>query len=179
MHGGARLELEHTDLPPGVPVRQALKIDAAGAGQSAELNAYFDSMAGRSFVHLRGRYRLSFRAKALGGTSTIHVHVGRLVPGMRRYVDADVHLTPAWAEYSEEFTANETALPAAAVETGFSVSGGSVLLSDVALERVDGDAANHTAFRDEVVETLKELASRRVAADGERRRTGQHGGQSS
>lgn len=157
MHGGARLALEDTDLPPGVPMRQALKIDAAGAGQSADLNAYFDSMAGRSFVHLRGRYRLSFRAQTVGGTSTIHVHVGRLVPGMRRYVDADVHLTPAWAEYSEEFTANETALPAAAVETGFSVSGGSVLLSDVALERVDGDAANHTAFRDEVVETLKEL----------------------
>ncbi len=65
MHGGARLELERNDLPPGVPVRQALKIDAAGAGQSADLNAYFDSMAGRSFVHLRGRYRLSFRAKAL------------------------------------------------------------------------------------------------------------------
>jgi hypothetical protein len=161
MHGGARLELEHADLPPGVPVHQALKIDAAGAGQSADLNAYFDSMAGRSFVHLRGRYRLSFRAKALSGSTTganiMHVHVGRLVPRLRRNVDVDVHLTPAWAEYSVEFTANETALPAAAVETGFNVSGGSVLLSDVALEQVGGDATNHTAFRDEVVETLREL----------------------
>ena len=161
MHGGARLELEHNDLPPGVPVRQALRIDAAAAGQSADLNAYFDSMAGMTFVHLRGRYRLSFRAKALSGSTTgaktIHVHVGRLVAGLRRYVDTDVHLTPAWAEYSEEFTANETALPAAAVETGFNVSGGTVLLSDVALQQVCGDPANHTAFRDEVVETLKEL----------------------
>ena len=157
LHGGARLELEHNDLPPGVPVHQALKIDAAGAGQSAELNAYFDSMVGRSFVHLRGRYRLSFRARAPSGTSTMHVHVGRLAAGLRRYVDTDVHLTPAWAEYGEEFTANETALPTAAVETGFNVSGGSVLLSDVSLEQVGGDAANHTAFRDEVVETLKEL----------------------
>lgn len=161
MHGGARLELEHTDLPSGVPVHQALRIDASGAGQSADLNAYFDSMAGMTFVHLRGRYRLSFRAKALSGSttgaSTMHVHVGRLAAGLRRYLDTDVHLTPAWAEYSEEFTANETALPAAAVETGFNVSGGSVLLSDVALEQVGGDATNHTAFRDEVVETLKEL----------------------
>jgi hypothetical protein len=161
MHGGARLELEHTDLPPGVPVHRALKIDAAAAGQSADLNAYFDSKAGMTFVHLRGRYRLSFRAKALSGSTTgaktIHVHVGRLVAGLRRYVDTDVHLTPAWAEYSEEFTANETALPAAAVETGFNVSGGTVLLSDVALQQVCGDPANHTAFRDEVVETLKEL----------------------
>ena len=165
MHGGARLEREHTDLPPGVPVHQALKIDAAGAGQPVDLNAYFDSLAGRTFVHLRGRYRLSFRAKALsgsttgstGGASTMHVHLGRLVPGLRRYLDTDVHLTPAWAKYSEEFTASETALPAAAVETGFNVSGGSVLLSDVALQQVEGDASSHTAFRDEVVETLKEL----------------------
>jgi hypothetical protein len=165
LNGGARLELEYADLPPGVPVRQALKIDAAGVGQSADLNAYFDSMAGRSFVHLRGRYRLSFHARALSGpttgsaagASTIHVHVGRLVAGLRRYLDTDVHLTSAWAQYSEEFTANETTLPAAAVETGFHVSGGSVLLSDVALEQVGGDAANHTAFRDEVVQTLKEL----------------------
>jgi hypothetical protein len=157
MHGGARLELERTDLPPGLPVRQALKIDAAGAGQSADLNAYFDSTAGMTFVRLRGRYRLRFRAKALSGPSTMHVHVGRLVAGLRRYLDTDVHLAPAWAEYSEEFTANETALPAAAVETGFNVSGGSVLLSDVALEQAGSDATNHTAFRDEVVETLKEL----------------------
>ncbi len=157
MHGGARLELERNDLPPGVPVHQALKIDAEGAGRSANLNAYFDSMAGMTFVHLRGRYRLSFRAKAPSGTGTMHVHVGRLAAGLRRYVDTDVHLTSAWAQYSEEFTANETALPAAAVETGFNVSGGSVLLSDVSLEQVGGDATNHTAFRDEVVETLKEL----------------------
>jgi hypothetical protein len=161
MHGGARLELEHNDLPPGVPVHQALKIDAAGAGQAADLNAYFDSTAGVTFVHLRGRYRLSFRAKSLSGSTTgasvMHVHVGRLVAGLRRYLDTDVHVTPAWAQYSEEFTANETALPAAAVETGFNVSDGTVLLSDVALEEVGGDAANHTAFRDEVVETLKEL----------------------
>ena len=157
MHGGARLEREHTDLPPGVPVHQTLKIDASGTGQSVDLNAYFDSTAARSFVHLRGRYRLSFRAKVVAGAKTMHLHVCRLVPGLRRYVDKDVHLTPAWAEYSEEFTANETALPAGAVETGFTVSGGSVLLSDVALEPVVGDASNHTAFRDEVVETLREL----------------------
>jgi hypothetical protein len=87
----------------------------------------------------------------------MHVHVGRLVAGQRRYLDMDAQLTPAWAQYHEEFTADEMALPAAAVETGFSVSGGSLLLSDVALEHVGGDPANHTAFRDEVVETLKEL----------------------
>ena len=43
------------------------------------------------------------------------------------------------------------------MEVGFSVSGGTVLLDDVDLEQIGGDAANRTAFRDEVVETLKEL----------------------
>ena len=66
-----------------------------------------------------------------------------------------------------------------AVETGFNVSGGSVLLSDVSLEQVGGDAANHTAFRDEVVETLKELHPGVLRLMEERRRTGQHGGESS
>lgn len=157
LRGGARLAIERNDLPPGVPVRQALKIDASGEGQSADLNAYFDSSAGMTFVRLRGRYRLQFRAKALGGPGLMHVHVARLVPGLRRYLDQDAHLTRAWAQYSEEFAANETALPAAAVEAGFSVEGGAALLSDVSLERVDGDPANRTAFRDDVVETLKEL----------------------
>jgi len=155
--GGARLEAERADLPPGLGLRQALRIEANGAGQYAQVNSYFDSTAGMSFVHLRGRYRLSFRAKAAGGSNLLHVHVARSAPGLRRYVDAELRLTPRWAEYNEEFTANETALPAAAAEVSFSESGGTVLLSDVKLERIDGDAANRTAFRDEVVETLKQL----------------------
>ena len=157
LRGGARLDGESSDLPPDLPVRQALKIDAAGAGQSADLNSYFDSTAGMTFVRLRGRYRLRFRAKAVGGSGRMRVHVARLVPGLGRYIDAEVRLTDAWTAYSEEFTADETALPAAAVEAGFSVSGGAVLLSDVSLEQTGGDAANRTVFRDEVVETLKQL----------------------
>ena len=173
-----------TDLPPGVPVRQALSIEAAGAGQSADLNSYFDSMAGMSFVHLRGRYRLSFRAKALAGHGRCdRKHDARARgtagSGMRRYLDTDVHLTPAWAEYSEEFTANETALPAAAVETGFNVSGGSVLLDDVALEQIGRRRREPYGVSRRSGGDAEGAASRRVAADGERRRTGQHGGQSS
>ena len=157
LQGGARLQLERHDLPPGLPVRQALKIEADGAGQSAQLNAYFDSTAGQTFVRLRGRYRLRFRAKVVSGSSVMHVHVARQAPELRPYLDLSVQLTPAWTEWSEEFTADEADVPAAAVEAGFSVAGATVLMSDVALEQVGGDAANHTAFRDEVVETLKDL----------------------
>jgi hypothetical protein len=162
VHGGARLEAEQSDLPPGLPVHQALRIEASGAGQSADVNSYFDSTAGKTFVRLQGRYRLSFRAKALDagilpGSNLLHVHVGRDVAGVRRYVELDVRLTPAWEEYGEEFTANEVNLLPGAMEVGFSVAGGTVLLDDVSLEQTNGDPANQTAFRDEVVETLREL----------------------
>jgi hypothetical protein len=156
VHGAARLEAERSDLPPGTPVHQALRIDASGAGQSADLNSYFDSMAGRSFVRLRGRYRLRFLAKSAAGSTSLHVHVGRNAPGLRRYLETDVQLSRAWAGFSLEFDANEDAEPPGMVEAGFSVSGGTVLLDEVDLKQI-GDPANQTAFRDEVVETLKEL----------------------
>ena len=157
LKGGAQLASERTDLPAGAPGQQALRMDAADPGQSAEVNSYFDSTAGISFVRLHGTYRLSFRAKALRGSSVLNVQVGRNVPGLRRYLMREVHLKPVWSSYSEEFSANEANLPPASVEAGFAIRGGSALLDDVSLERVDGDSTNHTAFRDAVVETLRQL----------------------
>ena len=157
VQAGARLEAERKDLSPETKGRQALRIEAAGAGQSAELKSYFDSMEGYTFVRLRGRYRLSFRAKGLAGSRTLHIHVRRIVNGRADYLEQDFQLTPAWADYGAEFTANEGAGPAGAVEAGFSVAGGSLLLDDVALEQTGGDGTNKTEFRDEVVETLREL----------------------
>ena len=155
--GGAQLLAERADLPPGTPGQQALLMQAAGAGQVAQVNSYFDSTAGMTFVRLHGRYRLSFRAKAARPGSAMHIHVGRNVPGMRRYLDEDVRLGRSWANYSEEFDADESNLTPAAVEVGFSIEGGSALLDDVALEKAGGDATNRTVFRDEVVDTLRQL----------------------
>jgi alpha-L-arabinofuranosidase len=157
VRGGGRLEAERKDLPPSTQGHQALRMEATGAGASAQVNSYFDSSEGMTFVRLRGRYRLSFKAKALAGSRMLHVHVRRLAPGVPSYLDRDVPLTGAWAEYHEDFAANEVALPPAAVETGFYMTGGTVLLDDVSLEQAGGDSTNRTAFRDEVVETLKEL----------------------
>lgn len=157
LKGGARLLAERTDLSPETRGRQALRIEAENAGQSAELRSYFDSTEGFTFVRLRGRFRLSFRAKGLAGNRVVHVHVRRNAAGMHDYLEQDVRLTPQWAEYHAEFVANEDAGTVGAVEAGFSVAGGSLLLDDVALEQIDGDATNRTAFRDEVVRTLREL----------------------
>ena len=67
LKGGARLEAERRIFRRRRMGRQALKIEAANAGQSAELRSYFDSTEGFTFVRLRGRYRLSFRAKGMVG----------------------------------------------------------------------------------------------------------------
>jgi len=157
LHGGAHLDAEFKDLSTETKGRQALRIESAAAGQSVELKSYFDTSEGMTFVRLHGRYRFSFRAKALAGSKSLHVHVKRIVNGKADYLEQDFQLTPAWANYQAEFTANEAPLPAGPVETGFSVEGGSLLLDDVDFEQVGGDASNQTAFRDEVLETLREL----------------------
>jgi hypothetical protein len=164
-------------LSPETEGRQALRIEAAGPGQSVELKSYFDSMEGFTFVRMRGRFRLSFRAKSLAGSRTLHAHVKRIVNGRADYLEQDFQLTPAWADYHAEFTANEGARLVGPVEAGFSVAGGSLLLDDVDLEQTGGDAINRTAFRDEVSQTLRELRPWGSAADVEPCATGQHCGQ--
>jgi hypothetical protein len=158
LHGGARLEAERKDLSPLTLGRQALRIEAAGAGQTAEIKSYFDTVEGFTFLRLRGRYRLSFRAKGLAGTRTLRLYVARLVNGVPAYLNQDVPLTSSWADYHADFVATEEAMgPPGPAEVSFTMTGGAMLLDDVNLEQTNGDLANRTAFRDEVVQTLKNL----------------------
>jgi hypothetical protein len=126
-------------------------------GQSIDLKSYFDSTEGFTFLRLRGRHRFTFRAKSLSGSKMLHVHVKRIVNGKLDYLEKDFQLTPGWADYQAEFMASEGAGPIGPVEAGFSIEGGSALLDDVDLEQVDGDRTNRTAFRDEVLQTLRAL----------------------
>lgn len=155
--GGARLEAERSDLSLRTVGRQALRIEAAGPGQAAVLKSYFDTLEGLGFIRLRGQYRLSFRAKSIAGARLLHVHVARLAPGKFPNLEQDLRIGPEWADYQEDFAANETGGLSGPVEVSFALSGGEMLLDDVDLEQTGTDAANRTAFRDEVVSTLKEL----------------------
>jgi len=157
LSGGAKLTAERRDLSPETPGHQALHIQAAGPGQSAQINSYFDALDGFTFVRLRGRYRLSFRAKSLNGSRMVHVHVARNSPGKISNLEQDVRVGPEWGDYSQDFAANEGSGPMGTVVVGFTVTGGEMLLDDVDLEQTSGDPANRTAFRDEVLATLKEL----------------------
>jgi hypothetical protein len=157
VRGGGTLTPERSDLAPGSKGRQALRMTATAPGSLAQVNAYYDTSNEKVFVHLHGHYRLSFKAKSASGSRILNVHVRRLSPGLPNYIDLQLPLTTAWAQYHQDFSANEGAIAPGSVEISFSITGGAVLLDDMSLEPVGGDPANHTAFRDEVLETLRDL----------------------
>ena len=102
----------------------------------------------------------------------------RLAPGLRRYLDTDVELPRAWAGFSLEFDANENSLPPAAVEVGFSVAGGAVLLDDVEPGADRRRSREPDSLPRRSGGDAEGAAARRTAADGERCGAGQHGRQS-
>ncbi|MEO6802937.1 MAG: hypothetical protein ABI197_06815 [Granulicella sp.] len=157
---GATFSTETSDLSPKTPGKQALRITAAGPGQTATLHSYFDTYGhDRSFVQLRGPYNLTFRAKSVGGGNTFSVSVSRLATsiGNETLLGArPISLTQQWKDYSLSFNASENGKMIGPVDLAFSVSGANILLDDVALE-APPSKNNNTAFRDEVVETLRTL----------------------
>jgi hypothetical protein len=156
--GGASFSTEFKDLPPVTEGRQALRIESSRPGQSAKLTSYFDSYAGHSFVQLRGDYTLTFRAKALSGGSATDINIQRLdtTHGMHSFLSRTVSLSPEWKTYQFAFHAAEGKSALGTVQLTFNFRNASVLMDDVALTAVAAPD-NPTAFRDEVVRTLRDL----------------------
>jgi len=156
-YGGASFATELMDLAPDSPGKQALKILASGPGQTASVASYFDSVAGHSFVQLKGKYHLAFRAKGLGGSREVKVTLRRAeAHGDEVFLSKAVTLSEKWRDYSFDFLASESGKDIGTVGLTFDVAGADVLLDDVSLAAM-GDSSNPTVFRDEVVETLREL----------------------
>jgi hypothetical protein len=156
---GSAFATETRDLSPNSPGKQALRIQASGAGQSARLDSYFDTFDGRSFLTLKGRYTLSFRAKGAGGNNLLTFGILRtdqksgnevLLPARA------LHLTGSWKDYSFDWNADEDGTRIGHVDLSFAVSGADVLLDDVCLVAAAA-SDNPTAFRNEVVATLRDL----------------------
>jgi hypothetical protein len=157
--GGATFSADTADLSPETPGKQALSINAAASGQSAQVTSNFDSFNGRSFVQLNGTYTLTFRAKAVSGSNQINVSFGRFATpahGNVSYLNQNVTLTNQWQDYSYMFTAAEDGTYVGTAALTFSISGAQVYLDDVALTE-PAAANNPTAFRNAVVDTLKTL----------------------
>ena len=157
-NGGATFATELKDLPPATAGRQALLINAAGAGQTASVSSYFDSLEGRSFLQLRGTYTVRFRARSVAGARSISVKVERLdqVHGRHSFLDQQVSLSPSWRDYTLNFKASEDGSAVGSLGLTLGFAGSSVLLDDVSLIE-SASAQNPTAFRDAVVTALREL----------------------
>jgi hypothetical protein len=157
--GGATFAPDTADLSPETPGKQALAINAAASGQSAQVTSNFDSYNGRSFLQLNGAYTLTFRAKVVSGSSQMNVTFGRpttTTHGHVSYLDQNVSLTNQWQDYSYTFNAAEDGTYVGTAALTFAISGAQVYLDDVALTE-PAEAGNPTAFRNAVVDTLKSL----------------------
>ena len=157
--GGASVSTEFHDLSPDTPGKQALRIDAGKAFQNATVNSYFDSLAGHSFVQLHGTYRLTFRAKPLSTKRELSVHMDRLDTkhGLEGFFAKTLTLDPGWHNYTFDFPTAETGSSVGTVGLTFSLHESSVLLDDVSLTPAAQSSQNPTAFRDEVVQALRDL----------------------
>ena len=155
--GGGTFSTELSDLSPETQGKQALKMSAEGSGRWAELSSNFDSMANHSFVRLNGAYRLSFRAKGVGGSNQMHVLLQRQSKRGTTFFSKDVKVSNKWSDYSYDFTANENGDETGNVTLKLNISGASILLDDVSLGSATLTPVNPTAFRDEVVSALKDL----------------------
>ena len=167
--GGGALSSETTDISPNSPGKQALLMSASASGQSASVAQYFDNENGLSFIQMNGAFEVTFRAKGVGGSNKLGVNVARLMPsGVANYLSQTVTLTNAWQDYTLTFTANETGSASGTAQLVFSASGSSVELDDVSMDQTNSSASNPSAFRDDVVNTLKELnpGSLRMMAAG-------------
>ncbi len=142
---------EFKDLSPNTVGKQALRI-TTGANQYATVNAYIDSTPGKSFLQLNGLYTLTFRAKGTGGTKQVQVNLSR---PSKTFFNQVVTLTDSWQDYSFSFQATDTK-QVGTLALLFKLTGSSMLLDDVALTAA-ADPDNPTAYRNEVVTTLKNL----------------------
>jgi hypothetical protein len=156
-NGGGSVSSETTDLSPNTAGRQALSLNASGAGQSVSAVSAWDTLNGFSFIQMNGTYQMTFRAKGIGGTNQLNASVYRLENGAPAYLNTTLTLTPAWKDYTLTFTANETGSAVGHIQASLSVSGASAEIDDVSVMKINTDPTNTTVFRDEVVNTLKAL----------------------
>jgi hypothetical protein len=86
------------------------------------------------------------------------VVMARQVPGHPgTMVSRVVDLARVWKEYNVDFMAGESGSMVGTLALSFNVAGEDMLLDDVSLESTAVAPWNKTAYRDEVVATLKEL----------------------
>ena len=158
LQNGATLSTEFHDLSPNTPGKQALRVDASVPNASAAISSYFDSFNNRSFLQLHTPLTLTFRAKAALRPQSLSVKLERLdtTHGLHTFFAKSVPLATAWHDYTYTFPADDIPNAVGTIGLTFTIADSVLLLDDVALT-APGAPDNPTAFRNEVVQTLRDL----------------------
>ena len=103
-------------------------------------------------------YTVRFRAKGLDGERMLNIKVERLATshGNQVFLSKSIKLSPTWQDYSFLFFATENGSEIGPADLTFTCLNSSALLDDAALVAA-AEPVNTTAFRDEVVQTLRDL----------------------
>jgi len=154
--GNGTFKAQTRDLAPDSPGKQCLEVRAPEKRDLVAVHSYFDSKPhqGRPFLPLQGTWRLSFSAKGLAPDSLMQIEFKRLLKPHRVMLSQTVSLSQKWDRHQFDFQSFKDD-QSGTLDLVFSVRGSSALLDDVSLEKVEDD--NPTAFRKEVVETLRAL----------------------
>ena len=154
---GAAISAELHDLSPHSNGKRALRIEAASPNQGASITSYFDSMEGNSFVQLHGLFRLTFRTKPITPGAELTIELMRLTKTAAvMHFNRSLTLKPGWNDYAFEFPIHEPPNSIGTIGLAFKVHGASLLLDDVSLTPAS-NSSNPTDFRNEVVQTLRDL----------------------
>jgi len=150
---GSSVSTEFADNPPGSDGVQCVRL-AGLPGAPASVRGEFDTTSG--FTLINGPHTLRFKAKCAAGNPQLGVTVRR---GNSVYASApQLAIGADWQDYALPVSANETSAGLGSLAISFSTVGNStVLLDDVSFRKDGGDPTNPTAFRDEIVWSLREL----------------------
>jgi len=142
-------EISIGDVPPGVFGHAALNLKGSAGKAHYNLSTHY-----HRYGELNGRWHARFWAKAKTGQPALTVEASRW--GQKK----NVELTHEWARYDEIVVVD--GVPESDPEGGdnhlffrFEATGGDVLVDDIELW-MEGDS-NPTAFRDDLVATLKKF----------------------
>ncbi len=154
---GGTITSETADLASDTVGHQAIRMTAA-TGQTARISAVFDTSSAGPFIQLNGPFRISFKAKAAAAPSSVNVSVTRNAPANLTFVNQTIPLTSNWSAYNIDFNANESGTSIGTVELRFTaIAPATLLLDDVTMQQTTGDATNTTAFRDPVVNAIRDF----------------------
>lgn len=145
-----KISFDTDEFRPGSPGSQSLLLSPR-KGESTELSYFMDHITKRSgkLIKIEGKWKLSvwLKAKDEGRFSISLVRLGSPI-----MLKEEIIPTNDWQEYTFEFEGKDTGNPDL-IELKITAFNAPIWVDDITLEPVQPE--NHTAFRQEVIESLE------------------------